>query len=157
MHTAVDEGPHEDVGEEVLEHEPREQLRLVDEEHGARAGRGEVVDEAEDAGDEEVEEDAHDVAGEAEDAGRAAGQDGEGRAAEVEGLGVRHHVPGVERHRARGARCGCGGGCGHAAGDQGGLASGGVDTVFPELLMEIRRFSDFQPLCALQFGCKSVH
>ena len=70
----------------MLEDERRQHLRLLQEVLRLGPRLGDHVVEAEDGGDEEVEEEAVE-AGEAEDAGRDAREHGEGGAGEVQRLG----------------------------------------------------------------------
>ena len=89
----------------MFEDERRQHLGLLQEMLRLGPRLCEHVVEAEDAGDEEVEEEAVE-AGEAEDAGADPAEDGERGAGEVERLVVLHDVPHVQRLRVRG---GCGG------------------------------------------------
>lgn len=58
MHAAVDERPHEDVGEEVLEYESGDEGLLGHKMHRGITGFRDQVVEAEEAGDQEVEHEA---------------------------------------------------------------------------------------------------
>ena len=105
VHAAKHQCPHQNVREQVLEDERRQHLRLLQEVLRFRPRLCEHVVKAEDAGDEEVEEEAVE-AGEAEDAGADPAEDGERGAGEVERLVVLHDVPHVQRLRVRRGRGG---------------------------------------------------
>ena len=105
VHTSKNQCPHQNVREQVFEDECRQHLGLLQEVLRLRPRLCEHVVEAEDAGDEEVEEEAVE-AGEAEDAGADPGEDGERGAREVERLVVLHDVPHVQRLRVRRGRGG---------------------------------------------------
>ena len=58
MDASVDQGPHEDVGEEVLEDESGDELLLCHEVHGGAAGFLDEVVQSQDPGDKEIENEA---------------------------------------------------------------------------------------------------
>ena len=74
-------------------------MLLVEEVNGVGLGLDGQVVEAQDPGDDEVEEEA-DEGREAEDSGDAAGQHRHRRPAEVQRLVVVHHVPRVDGHHS---------------------------------------------------------
>ena len=105
VHATKHQCPHQNVGEKVLEDERRQHLGLLQEVLRLRPRLCEHVVEAEDAGDEEVEEEAVETC-EAQNAGADPAENGERGAGEVERLVVLHDVPHVQRLRVRRGRGG---------------------------------------------------